>query len=118
VAAPPTTVTPPTTVVNEEAAIRKVIADYGRAIEEKNLALFKTLKPNLTGDEERRLREAFQIAAAQTVRITIANVQISGSQATAHLTRQDTIDGRSQAFQQTLQLSKTPGGWTIREIGR
>jgi serine/threonine protein kinase len=115
---PPTTVAPPTTVVNEEAAIRKVITDYGRAIEEKDLPLFKTLKPNLTADEERRLREAFQGTGTQTVRIVIANVQISGTQATVHLSRQDAIDGHSQTFQQTLQLTKGPGGWTIRDIGR
>jgi len=32
----------------DETAIRKVIGDYAKAIENKDLDLFKTVKPNLT----------------------------------------------------------------------
>ena len=44
----------------EEPAIRRVLADYGRAIEGKDLALFRSVKPNLSGDEEKRLRRRLQ----------------------------------------------------------
>ncbi len=115
--APPTTAAPPP-VVNEDAAVRRVIAEYGRAIEEKDLALFKRLYPGLSADGEKRLRDAFQGSGAQTVRITISDVQVSGAQATVRLSRQDTLDGQSRTFQQTVQLSKSPSGWIIREIGR
>ena len=117
VTVPPTTVAPPP-VVNEDLAVRRVVEEYGRAIEQKDLALFKKLYPGLSPDGEKKLRDAFQGGGAQIVRITIADVQISGAQATVHLSRQDTIDGQSRTFQQTVLLSKSQSGWIIREIGR
>ena len=99
-------------------AVRKIVAEYGRAIEEKDLQLFKRLKPNLTADDEQKLRNAFQGGGSHSVRITIADVKVSGEQATVRLSRQDQIDGHTQTSQQTLQLTKGPSGWTIREIGR
>jgi serine/threonine protein kinase len=114
--APPVTQPPPP--VNEEPAIRRTVNEYGRAIEQKDLALFRRLKPSLTADEERRLKEAFEASASDSVRIEVKDVRISGNRATVHLVRQDTIGGRLQTIQQTLVLVKSAGGWTIQEIGR
>ena len=43
----------------EESAISTVIADYARAIETRDLELFRSVKPVLSQDEEQRLRTAF-----------------------------------------------------------
>ena len=45
-------------------------------------------------------------------------IQITGSQATVRVSRQDVLDGRKAAFQQTFTLVKGPTGWVIREIGQ
>jgi serine/threonine protein kinase/tetratricopeptide (TPR) repeat protein len=117
---PPTTAPPPTQPppVNEEPAIRRTVTEYGRAIEQKDLALFRRLKPNLTKDEEHRLKAAFDAAPAERVHIEIEDLKVAGSRATVRLTRQDTIGGQAQTIQQTLVLVKGAGGWTIQEIGR
>ena len=119
---PPQTAPPPPTQppppVSEEPAIRRTVAEYGRAIEQRDLTLFRRLKPNLTDDEERRLKEAFDVAPSDSVRIDIKDLKISGNRATVRLDRRDTIGGRVQTLQQTLLLSKGPSGWTIQQIGR
>jgi tetratricopeptide (TPR) repeat protein len=126
-AAPPTPAptphpaTPPPTAapVDEEPAIRKVIADFGRAIESKNLTLYKSLRPNLSADDERRLKAAFEGSPSQQVSMAVGTIQLTGSEARVRVTRRDTFKGRSQdPVQQTLVLSKGPGGWTIREVSQ
>ena len=99
-----------------------MVATYGRAIESKDLALFRTVKPNLSGAEQRRIEEGFRAVASQQVNITVLSIEHRGQEATVHLRRRDTIQasGRQQTTesQQSLTLTKTPGGWVIREIGR
>src|SRR5918995_2450657 len=73
--APPTLAVPASP---DDSAIRKVIADYGRAIETKDLELFKSVKPNLSPDEERRTRTAFETVKSQVVKITVVSVDIQG----------------------------------------
>ena len=114
-ATPPPTAAP----VDEEPAIRKVIADFGRAIESKNLALYKSLRPNLSAEDERRLKAAFEGSPAQQVSMSVGSIQVTGSEARARVTRRDTFKGRSlDPVQQTLVLAKGPGGWTIREVSQ
>jgi tetratricopeptide (TPR) repeat protein len=130
---PPVVVAPPVTQVPgtqppptqapvgqaEEPAVRRVIADYGRAIESKDLALFRTVKPNLSGDEAKRLQDAFKAIKSQRVGITVESVQIDGGQAVVRVARQDTIDGKAvQRVQQTFRLAQGPGGWAIVSIGQ
>jgi eukaryotic-like serine/threonine-protein kinase len=116
----PPTLTPPTLgVPSQEPAVRKVIADYGRAIEGKDLGLFRQIKPNLTGDEEKRLAESFKAIKSQQVGITVESVQVEGSQATVRVSRQDTINGKPvQRVMQTFRLVQTGGAWTIQSIGQ
>jgi len=116
---PPPTLPPATPApVNDEPAIRKLVAEYARAIEQKDLALFRAIKPNLSPDEEQRLRAAFQATSSQQVTISIVELRISGGQATVRINRRDAVDGHVAASQQTLLLAKSGGGWMIREIGR
>ena len=51
--------------VGADAAVRRVIEEYGRAISSQDVALFRSLKPDLTADDEKRLREAFGAIKSQ-----------------------------------------------------
>ena len=113
----PTTTLAPSPVVSDDTLIRRVVADYGRAIEEKDLALFKRIYPGLTAEAEKKLREAFG-AGTQTVNITILDVQVAGGQATVHLSRRDTIDGQARSFNQTMKLARSGAGWVITGMGQ
>jgi hypothetical protein len=102
-----------------EAAIRKVIADYERAIETKDMALFKAVKPNLSSDEERRLRKAFDSIHSHEVEIEVGSIQVDADAATVHLSRRDTLEGSIvSSFPQTLRMAHGATGWVIEEIGR
>jgi hypothetical protein len=103
----------------EETAIRKVIADYAKAIENKDVDLFKTVKPNLSTDEEKRARNAFASVQSQVVRITFLSIDLKENQAVVKVTRRDTINGSIPgSFPQTFTMSKGRAGWVIDEIGR
>ena len=103
----------------DETAIRKVIADYARAIENKDVELFKTVKPNLSADEEKRARNAFASIQSQVVKITFLSIDLKDRQAVVKVTRRDTINGSIPgAFPQTFTMSKGRTGWVIDEIGR
>ncbi len=120
---PPATRNPePAREVDDDAAIRAVVATYARAIETKNLALFRSIKPNLGADEERRIEQGFRAVASQKVNLTIASIDRRGDRATLQLRRQDIIEagGRRQSpeSRQTMTLAKSNGTWVIVEIGR
>jgi eukaryotic-like serine/threonine-protein kinase len=119
---PPVTVPvtmPPTTMpVSEEPAVRRVIAEYGRALQSKDLALFRSVKPNLSGSEEDKLRASFANIKDWRVNISISSVEIDGSQATVHASRNDTVNGKPVSLHQTFRLTKGSSGWTIRDIGQ
>ena len=110
---------PPTiSALGDEPAIRKVMDDYKRAIESSSVELFRAVKPNLSGREEQSLRESFKAVRNHQVNLSLGPIQIAGSQATVRVSRQDVLDGRKAAFQQTFTLVKGPGGWVIKEIGQ
>jgi predicted Ser/Thr protein kinase len=123
-AAPPDR-TPPSEAPREaddESAIRGVVAAYARAIESKDLALFRSIKPNLGAEEERRIRQGFRAVTSQKVNITIVSIDRRGDRASLQLRRQDIIEagGRRQSpeSRQTMTLAKSNGNWFIIEIGR
>jgi hypothetical protein len=119
VTAPPIAADPGPAATAHDPAIRRVIAEYARAIEAKDLALFRAVKPNLSGEEEKRLQDAFKAIKSQQVGITIDSIQVEGGQATVRVSRQDTINGRSmRAVQQTFRLVQGGPGWTIQTIGQ
>lgn len=103
----------------EDAAVRKLIADYGRAIETRDLDLFKSLKPNLTQEEERRMRTAFETVKSQTVKITVTSVGLQGAEVVVRASRRDTLNSSLvSSFPQTFRVARKAGGWTIQEIGK
>jgi tetratricopeptide (TPR) repeat protein len=124
VAAPtavPAPAAPPTLAARggPEPAVRSVIADYGRAIETKDIGLFKTVMPELSSDNEKRLTDAFKAIKSQQVRITVESVEIDGGQAVVRVSRLDTINGKAQPAQsQVFRLVQKGAAWTIQSIGR
>jgi hypothetical protein len=105
---------------DDDAALRRVVSTYGRAIETKDLALFRTVKPNLSSEEERRLAIGFRAVVSQRVELTILSIERRGQDASIRVARRDTIQaaGRPQttSSQQTITLTRTNGGWVIVEI--
>jgi hypothetical protein len=117
---PPKTAATGTPAEDDDGAIRKLVANYARAIETKDLALFRAIKPNLTAQEERRLREGFRDVTSQRVALTILSIAHRGDEASVALRRRDTIQagGRQQTLEshQTLRVSRINNGWVITDI--
>jgi hypothetical protein len=110
---------PPAPSGDDRAAVLRVLADYERAIESKDLGLYRRLWPSLSGDQEKSLRNAFEATQQQDVRITLGAVDLKGTQATVRLTRNDVINGKPVAsIKQTVNLVKQGEVWTIRSIGQ
>jgi hypothetical protein len=104
----------------DEGAIRRVVATYGRAIENKDLSLFRSVKPNLSSAEERRLEQGFRAVTSQRVTLTIGSIDRRGDAATVVVQRRDVLDinGRRQTVdaKQVLTLNRGRDGWVIVEI--
>jgi serine/threonine protein kinase len=107
---------------DDEAVIRRIVASYARAIETKDLGLFRSLKPNMSAAEQRRIEDGFRAVSSQHVNISILSIDRRDQRATVRLRRRDTIaaNGREQTTesQQTMTLIRTSTGWVIGEIGR
>jgi hypothetical protein len=105
---------------DDEAAIRRVIATYARAIESKDINLFRTVKPNLSREEQRRLEDGFRAVSKQSVNATILSIDRRGQESTVVLRRRDTIQagGRQQTTesQQTLTMARAGSAWIITQI--
>jgi hypothetical protein len=103
----------------ESPAIQKVIGDYARAIEAKDITLFKAVKPNLSAAEEQRARAGFAAVKSQTVRITVVSLEVEGASAVVRILRRDTINGSLvSSFPQTLRMARAGQSWGIVEIGK
>ena len=103
----------------QEDAVRRLLMSYERAIETKDLPLFRSVKPNLTSEEEKRLRKAFDSTRSHEVMITMDSLDCQEARCVAHLLRRDTLDGSIvSSFPQTLRLGQGPEGLVIEEIGR
>jgi tetratricopeptide (TPR) repeat protein len=112
--------TPPArSVRDDDAAIRLVVENLKRAIEGKDLALYKRVRPGLSADEERRLRDAFRNVASQEVDYQIDGITLSGDKATVKVIRGGRVAGQSvPRVPQTLRLVRGENGWIIDEIGQ
>jgi hypothetical protein len=119
---PPAEPKPAPPVVNDEAAIRQVVATYARAIETKDVTLFRSVKPNLSAEDERRLVEGFRAVGSQRVNATVLAIDRQGARATVRLRRQDTIStgGRTQTAnsEQTITMVRDGDRWVIDRIGQ
>jgi hypothetical protein len=103
----------------QEDAVKRMLATYGHAIESKDLSLFRSVKPNLTMEEEKRLRKAFESTKTHAVRITVESLDCHEKSCVVHLSRRDTLDATIvSSFPQTLRLTQSNEGFVIDEIGR
>jgi hypothetical protein len=103
----------------EAAGIRKVLEAYVRAVEGKDVQMFRVVKPNLSDEEERRARAAFKSIQSQVVRMNVLSLEVKEGRATVKVARRDTINGSIvSSFPQTFQLAKEGAGWAIQDIGR
>jgi hypothetical protein len=103
----------------EEKALRKVLEVYVDAIESKDVGQFRVVKPNLSDDEAKKARRAFESLQSQRIEITVLSVEFQDGQALVRVRRRDTINGSIvNSFPQSFSLAKTGEDWTIREIGR
>jgi serine/threonine protein kinase len=118
--APAETPAAPPPAETDDAAIRRVIATYKTAIETKNVALYRSVRPGLSAAEEARLRESFRQVESQQVSITTEEIRVEGRTATARVSGQAVIvsPGRKQLqnIRQTIRLEKTATGWIITSI--
>jgi hypothetical protein len=97
-----------------------VVASYARAIESKDVALFRSVKPNLSAVEEQRLQQGFRAVTSQQVDITPTSITVRDREASVVADRRDIIDagGRRQTIdsRQTFRLARTAAGWVITDI--
>jgi hypothetical protein len=96
-----------------------VIRTFERAIETEDIALYRSVRPNLSRAAENVLMTSFRQIDSQEIDITVENLRIDGRTASARLVRRDTlvIGGRRQIQNstQTLRFEKTAAGWIITE---
>jgi hypothetical protein len=96
-----------------------VIQTYKRAIETKDIALFRSIRLNLTRAEEAVLMNSFTQIDSQQIDLRVDNLRINGRTASAQVVRRDTLvtAGRRQVQNstQTLRFQKTDTGWFIAE---
>jgi hypothetical protein len=101
----------------EELALRKALERYERAIESKDLEGFRAVKPNLTADEEQRMRKAFQSVQSQDIEMTVLAAEVRDGEAVLKVSRRDTINQSIvSSFPQTFTLTRAREGWIIQGI--
>jgi hypothetical protein len=107
---------------DDDASIRRAIATYVRAIESKDVALFRSIKPNTSSEEQRRIEDGFRAVTSQRVAVRVLGIERRGTEALVRLRRTDTIDAggrqRTTETEQTMTLTRSSSGWLIRDIGR
>jgi hypothetical protein len=105
----------------DDAAIRRVVAAYAHAIKLKDLEAVRSVKPNLSAAEERRLEDSFKAASSPRVDITVLSIEHRASNALVKVRRLDTVTAGGRArisdSQQTMTLIRSGAGWVISEIG-
>jgi tRNA A-37 threonylcarbamoyl transferase component Bud32 len=112
--APPTAALPP---LAPAEAVREVLADYGRALETRDLGLFKSVMPGLSRERERQVRESFRDVRSLKVSLVVQSVEASGAQAVAQVSRRDVLEGKPQPpLQLRFRFVQRDGVWAIDAI--
>jgi hypothetical protein len=118
--APPAPRVPSATVGrNEEELIRKVVALYARAINEKSVSLLLQARPSMSRSEAQALIRS--MPATHTVSFRDVAVTIDGTNASVRLTRHDVVRDNTGTSLQTalnLALSRRGESWVIERIQR
>jgi hypothetical protein len=110
----------PPAQANDDAAIRQLVSSYARAIEGKDLTLFRSIKPNLSREEERRLQDGFRAVTSQRVNLAIVSLDRTGDTASVVVNRKDVVRAGGREYttdsRQTLRMARTAAGWGIVDI--
>jgi len=118
-AASPQPAPPPAPAETDDAAIRRVIRTFERAIETKDIALYRSVRPNLSRAAEAVLMNSFKQIDSQEIDLRVESLRIDGRVASAQVVRRDTLVTRGrrqiQNSTQTLRFEKTDAGWIIGE---
>ncbi len=102
---------------NDEAAVRQMLASLKRAIEEKDLALYKKMRPGLTAEEERRLRDSFSNVVSQQVDYGVDSISFDGDKATVQVTLIARVSGKTNPpVRQVMRLVRSDSGWVIDQL--
>jgi hypothetical protein len=103
----------------EAPAIQAALETYVKALETKDLVLFKSVKPNTSPEEERRIKAAFGGVRSHTVEMTIQSISLVGNEATVTASRRDTLNKAIvSSFTQVFVLQKHEKAWNIVEMRR
>jgi serine/threonine-protein kinase len=113
---PAPSVSPP---VDHRPAIERVLENYRRAIESRDLAQLRAAYPGLTAQQERAWRDFFGSITHITATLTIRSLETAGDQAQARIAV--TYEYRARANQTqdldlTAALQLRPSGWQITAI--
>lgn len=111
---------PATPPPDPRPAIRQVVASYERVFETQDLDLYRSIKPNISPEEERALARLFDRYETYEVAMEIKSIDVSGSTATVDLFRQDTMDGKAaRRISQKIYLTRIQGDrWVIESLGQ
>jgi hypothetical protein len=103
----------------EAKEIQTTLENYVKAIETKDIALFKRVKPNITPDEERRLKTAFESVKSHAITLAIQSIELQGGSAIVRVARRDTLNATIvNSFSQVFQMAKDAKAWNIQEMRR
>jgi Protein kinase domain len=118
----PAAVSKPTapTPSNPRTEVRTTLDNYVRAVETKDVALLRQVRPGLTDEEINRTRASNEIKRSQKVDLKVDEITINGDEAQALGRREDVIilrDGQRlrQDLKFTYTLKRGPRGWVIQE---
>ena len=119
-ASPPATAVP-APATGPRAEIRALLENYVRAVETKDVALLHRVRPNLTEDELRRVRQSNEIKRSHKVDLRVFDVTVNGDEAQADGRREDVVVLSSgQRLQTETKFSYTfkrgPRGWVLDQV--
>jgi hypothetical protein len=101
--------------------LKKVIADLKRAYESKDVALLQQIRPGLTPEELRRIRETFDNLRTYQLDLQVEAIHVQGNDAQARAFRKDlTVAKDGQIYRTesrvTVRFKRQRDRWTIDDI--
>jgi hypothetical protein len=111
----------PAPATGPRAEIRALLENYVRAVETKDVDLLRRVRPNLTEEEVRRVRQSNEIKRSHKVDLRVFDITVNGNDAQADGRREDiVILSSGQRLQTETKFSYTlkhgARGWVIDQI--
>ena len=101
---------------DEEPAVRQAIAQYAKALNDRNVDLLIRIRPDLPRADAQALVKGLQ--EGHQVFLEDVHVTLEGAKATARLARRDVVRDASAPLRTRLAvtLARRDGGWVIQRI--